>query len=120
MQEIQSVIVGAPPASAFISGTGDGTDGIIKKQVVETPAGQPNQVTAYIPTFVALLVRAGSIFTTTLLGQLAAGSVGVIPVQTWREAALIAGSATAVGMVTSIAALLSSLEKKYPIVTQIT
>lgn len=120
MQEIQSVIVGAPPTSAFISGTGDGTDGIIKKQVVETPAGQPDQVTAYIPTFIALIVRAGSIFGTTLLGQLAAGATGVIPAQSWKEASLIAASAMAVGMVTSVTAILGSLEKKYPIVTQIT
>jgi hypothetical protein len=114
MEDVQQAIVVGPAPT----GTGDG--GVIKQQVVETPAGQPNQQTAYIPVALALVSRAGSLFFFTLSGQLGAGAVGVIAQQTWKNALLIAASAAAVGLVTSLATVFGNLEKKYPIVSQLT
>lgn len=113
MEDVQAVVVGPAPL-----GTGDG--GMIKKQLVETPMGQPDQRVAYIPTALALIARAGSLFFYALNGELGAGALGIIHRQTWHEAVLVAGSITAVGMVGSLATLFGNLEKKYPIVSQLT
>lgn len=116
--EIQSVVVGAPPPNAqIVEGTGDGT---IKHTLSETAEGQPDNVTAWIPTGIALIARAGSVFTTTLVGQLGAGAGGLIPAQSWHDAAMISLSATAVALLISIGTLFGNLEKRFPIVSQLT
>jgi hypothetical protein len=114
MEDVQQAIVVGPAPT----GTGDG--GVIKQQLVATPEGQPNQQTAYIPIALALVARTGSIFFFTMSGQLGAGAVGVIAQQSWKNALLISASAAAVGLVTSLATVFANLERKYPIVSQLT
>lgn len=119
--DVQSVIVGAPPPSvqAQINGTGNGGD-MISKQFVQTPIGQPNQQIAYIPVALALFARFGSLFFYTLSGELTAGVVKIIHLQTWQESVLVALTAAVVGLVFSLSTIFGNLEKKYPIVSQLT
>lgn len=111
--EIQSVAIGAPPA-----GTGDG--GIIKQQLVETPEGQPDQNITYIPVVIAILARVGSTFFTTLSGQVTAGAFNILHGQTWQEALTISASAAVVVLIISLGTIFGNLEKRYPIVSQLT
>lgn len=117
--EIQSIAVGEPPPSAQkIVGTGDG--GSFTKTMAETREGQPDTVTTWIPTVYALAARFGSVFFVTLGGQLVAGGTGVIPAQTWQTAGLVSVSSAAVALILSLGTLFGNLEKKFPIVSQLT
>lgn len=115
--EIQSIAIGTPPESAqVISGTGNG----FQKTLAETAGGQPNVVTTWIKTPLAFFARFGSVFMLTLMGQLGAGAVKVIPLQTWHDASIISLSAALVGLGWSLVTWFANLEKKYPIVSQLT
>jgi hypothetical protein len=103
--------------AVVIGGTGDGR---MKTMAAETPIGSPDVSVTFIPTAIALIARASSAFFTVLGGQLGAGAIGVIGVQTWKDAVLIAASAAAVNLVFSLGTVSSNLEKKFPIVSQLT
>lgn len=120
MQEIQSVVVGPPPPTATITGTGDGGEGVIKKQLVQTPMGQPDQVTAYIPTVVALFVRFASVFFQTLGGLVTAQALGILDTTGWKVALLAALSVAVVNLIISLGAVFANLEKRFPLVSQVT
>lgn len=116
-----------PVTALVIKGTGSGfidvpnsttsKDGMT---TVQTPDGQPNIVYQFISTTAAVLARATTIFIQTLLGNLGvtignAIAPNVIPQSSWKVAALIALSATAVNVLQSLLTISTNLEKKFPL-----
>jgi hypothetical protein len=106
-------MVEAQPVTALMIGTGDA--GTPKTQLIETPPGQPDILMKRITPLIALLARAGSVFFTTMSGQIGAGAIGVIHGQTWQDSALISASAAAAATIWSLATIFGNLEKRYPI-----
>lgn len=104
------------PVQAVIIGTGDGT----VKQVIETPAGQPDLIVTYIGPVLAILVRFVNTFLTILVGLVSAGmTTNIIPAHdfvelVWKCAQLsVAGAGF--GLLKDLVTVFGKLEQKFPL-----
>lgn len=98
---------------------GSNTGGMETK-IVETPGGQKDFAVTFIPVIYALGARFASVFFNTLAGTTVLNGFGYIDIDLATTGLKIAGSAATMALVISLGTLSSSLEKKYPILSQFT
>jgi hypothetical protein len=114
-----------PVHVTVVGGTGDGGT---SKQVLITPAGQPNVIATFIPTATALVVRFFDTFLTVLLAVSGIGAVTSIDAikqlvpshaalggAVFEEAVFYAFVAASFGLLKDLAVIVSKLKSKYPL-----
>ena len=109
----------APITAVVIGGTGDSP--LPKdKALATTPHGQPNIIVQVVTPFMAILIRAVSMFCTTLLSIVTvAMPTGLIPASTFGEllwkSASFAVAATVLDLFRNVITLFGKLERDYPL-----
>jgi len=104
-------------ATVISSGTGDGS---IVKQVIETPAGQPNIIIRVISPLFALSIRFAETFLTAFMG-----GTGLDTITTWAQIVdlkvsvetifYLALATAALGLGKDLIVILGRLKQKYPL-----
>ncbi len=104
-------------ATVISSGTGDGS---IVKQVIQTPAGQPNIIIRVISPLFALSIRFGETFLTALLA-----GTGLDTLSSWSQVVDLKVSASTIvylalstavlGLGKDLIVILGKLKQKYPL-----
>ncbi len=111
------------PQIVTIVGTGDG--GITRNTTATTPPDQPNLVVNVVSPLVAVLVRGGNLYVTTLVGLVAAamspqGGALLYTSDFWHMLLTCANLAIPVvglGVLKDVATIFGKLEHKFPLLT---
>ncbi len=116
-----------PITAIVIKGVSDqpaGTNPVLDGTIAVTPDHMPNVVTKVITPLVALLIRFGFMFFTSLAGTLTGAGVSgqtIIPwtdfTQLIEKAALLALTIALVDLVKNIATLFTKLEQTHPLMS---
>ena len=122
MSDEKTVTEVMPPVSVTVIGTGDG---LVKGAKATTPPDQPNIVVNVVKPVVAISVRFGYLFLTTLVGLLVAGMTpaGGKLLYTTDFAHMLATCANlslpvaGLGFLKDVITILGKLEGKYPLLT---
>lgn len=117
----------APIKVAVIGGSGDGTiPAHLHDQVLPTPGDAvPNLVVKVVPVAVALLVRFGNAYFTTLVGIVSAGMTAygqeIMPTHDFTDllykSALLSISGPVVSLLKDLVTIFGKLEGKFPLLT---
>ena len=99
-----------------------GTDGLHKDTVATTPGLQPNLIITVIGPVLAIVIRFGNLFLTTLVGLVSAGMVSdVIPAGDFAQLVLacakLSVSVAGLGAIKDTVTIFGRLEQKFPLST---
>ena len=117
-EEPKTVAAPVPPDSQVVmGGTGDGT---MRKQLVETPQGQPDVMVHFVPTALAVLVRFVDTFLTILVAAIGAGATtSIIPAKDVLDLLVKCGSlalgGAIIGMLKDLIVIAGKLKRKFPL-----
>lgn len=122
VEKMSAPAVMNPVTVSIIGGTGDGT---VMGTVAVTPHDQPNLVLNVVSPLVALVVRFGNVFATTLLGLLTAAIspagaklLGAHDFGTLLfNCASLALAPACVDLLKNLVTIFGNLEHKYPLLT---
>lgn len=114
-----------PVMVTVIGGTGDGGAPLTNGTVATTPDHQPNVITNVIQPAVAIAVRFGNVFGTTLVGLVVAGMTPsggkLLYTSDFYHLVLTCASlalpAAALGLLKDLVTIFGRLEGKYPLLT---
>lgn len=120
--------VGAQPIKvAMIGGTGDGSlPAHMHDQVMATPGtATPNLIVKVVPVALALFVRFGNAYFTTIVGIVTAGMTSygqqIMPTSDFADllykSALLAISGPTVALLKDLVTIFGKLEGKFPLLT---
>lgn len=103
------------------TGTGDGAP-LLNGQIVPTPDHQPNLVVQVVTPLVAILIRFGNAYLTTLVGLMLGGpATGLITASDlWHlllKCASLSLAGPVISLIKDIVTILTGLEKKFPLAT---